>query len=94
MTMIRKQITLKHWANDTHYFFSPNVSGRNAREELAAIRKKYPDYVELPYYCDTFRDCPESYGCDKIYVYGWYWRGSWCDPSKEIYTRLYKPKTA
>lgn len=92
--MIRKQITLKHWANTTDFIASPNVSGRNAREELAAIRRKFPDYVELPFYGGTFRDCPDSYGCDKLVIYAWYWRGSWSDPTKEIYKRLYKPKSA
>lgn len=69
-----------------------NVSGTDAKEEFRKmLKEKFPDYKEINPW-DTFRDVPDSYNCDKLIVYGWYWRGAWSDPTKEVYARLYRPR--
>lgn len=87
-----RQITLKHWGNTTHYFASQNVSGKNAAEELSSLMNgELKGYVRLPFWADSFRDIPDSRRCDKVIIKAWYWRGNWCDPTKEVYARLYRP---
>lgn len=82
MAKITKR-TLKTCANKNLY---------GAREEmLNLIDKKFPGYVEVKSLGGTFRDEPESYGCDKLIIYAWYWRGEWADPTKEIFARFYLP---
>lgn len=90
-----RQITLKHWGNTTCFLASQNVSGRNATEELSVLMNdKLKGYVRLPFWASSFRDIPESRGCDKVIVKAWYWRGNWSYPTKEVYARLYLPKPA
>lgn len=87
--------TLKNWANTTNFIFgSPNTNGNRATEELRRmIKEHFPKFVEINPW-DTFRDVPESYGCDKLIVRAWYWRGSWSDPTKEVYARFYLPRNS
>jgi len=90
-----RQITLKNWGRTTFYFASQNVSGEKAIVELKELMEgKLKGYVKLPPWATSFRDFPETRGCDKVIVKAWNWRGSWCDPTKETYARLYLPKTA
>lgn len=89
-----RQITLKNWGSSTDFFASPNVSEDGARKELSDLMaNELKDYVLLPRWTNSFRDCPDSRGCDKVVIKAWYWRGSWADPTKETYARLYKPVT-
>lgn len=88
----RREITLKGWGNTTHYFTNQNVSGKAAAEELRELMNGVlKGYVKLPSGA-TFRNVPESFGCEKVIVNAWYWRGNWCDPTKEVYARFYLPK--
>lgn len=61
--------------------------------DFERLKKEYPEYVEIPFWADDFRSVPESRGCDKLVVYAWRWHGEWADPTKEVFSRLYKPKT-
>ena len=89
-----RQITLKNWGYTTCFLASPNVSGENATKELSELMNgRLKGYIKLPSWA-TFRDIPESRDCDKVIIKAWRWRGSWCDPTKETYARLYLPKTA
>lgn len=87
--------TLKHWGNDSDCFYSPNVRKDKAVNELTELVKKdFPDYIQISFF---ERDngglrTHKSKGCDKLYVYAWYWNGSWSDPSKELVSVLYRPK--
>lgn len=81
-----KRMTLKHWGNDSNILFSQNVTKTAAQQELNDFLKVHPEYKEYPLYGIP----QEAIGKDKIYVYAWYWRGNWADPTKEIFTRLYK----
>lgn len=76
--------TLKIWANR-------DLKG--ARKEMREIiSKDFPGYIETKSLGGTFRDEPESYGCDKLIIYAWYSRGCWSDATKEIFARFYLPK--
>ena len=89
-----RQITLKGWGESTSYLTNQNVSGKNAGTEYAALLKgRLKGYLVLPGWA-TFRDIPESRGCDKVIIKAWYWRGNWSDPEKRVYARLYKPQQA
>lgn len=59
-------------------------------KELADIKRRYPDYVEIPW-ADSFSDVKAAQGCDKLIVYVWRWHGEWASPTKEVLTRFYKP---
>lgn len=81
-----KKMTLKHWGNDTHLISCENVTSTAAQKELNDFLATHPEYKEYPLWGIP----QEAIGKDKIYVYAWYWRGAWADPTKEIYTRLYR----
>lgn len=86
--MIR-QVTLKGWVNDTGYLFSQNVRGfKRAKDQVAKLISENEGYKEKP----EFGEPSDYRGSDKIRVYGWYWRGNWCDPEKKLFAILYKPK--
>lgn len=90
-----RQITLKGWGETTDFLTNQNVSGKHARAEFAALlQDTLKGYVKLPAWAESFRDVPESRGCEKVIVKAWYWRGNWCDPEKKVYARLYLPKAA
>lgn len=55
------------------------------------ILSSFTDYVALPLGTDSFMKHRDSWGCDKLIIYGWYWLGS-ADPVKRIVCRYYKPK--
>lgn len=74
--------TIKGWAADTMYLFCQNVKGKN---NLTELLKEFPGYVK----CADFRG---KKGINKLIVYGWYWRGNWADPTKEIVRKYYLPK--
>jgi len=68
-----------------------NTNGKYAEEEYKKLKsEQFSDYVELPWW-KTFRDEPKSFNRPKLIIKAWYWRGAWCDPTKEIYRRLYLP---
>ena len=89
-----RQITLKGWGNTTCYLTNQNVSGSKAKQQFdELLQGELKGYVKLPTWATSFRDIPESRGCDKVIVKAWHWRGNWSDPTKEVYARLYLPKT-
>ena len=77
--MKTKRITLKGFVNVI-----------NIKPQIEAIKKQYPDYKEKPNMSPTPNDYKNS---NKVYIYGWYWRGEWADQTKEHFSTLYKPKT-
>lgn len=69
------------------------TAGWNASFLVEQLKKyHFPEFVEIPFWADDFRNVPESHGCDKLVVYAWRWHGEWADPTKEVFARLYKPK--
>ena len=90
-----RQITLKHWGATTNFLTNQNVSGKDAETELNELMgEKFKGYVKLPAWADSFRDIPESKGCERVIVKAWFWRGNWSDPEKRVYARLYLPRLA
>lgn len=91
---MRTQKTLKNWGNDSALLCSPNTTKTKAVDELTElVQNKYPDHVQIPFtWIDDLRGHAKSRGCDKLYVYAWYWRGSWSDPSKELLAVFYRPR--
>lgn len=83
------QITLKGWANNSDLMFSENSTNEyfmaqfnRLESELIANGFKR---LKLPW-----QDLRGKNATEKIVVKGWYWRGSWSDPSKEVYAIFYK----
>lgn len=59
----------------------------NIVDQVRNIINRYPGYKVKP------NITPNDYkNSDKVYIYGWYWRGEWSDPTKEHFATLYKPK--
>jgi hypothetical protein len=92
---MRTTRTLKHWGNDSNHLFSPNVKSDNAVDELTELVKRdFPGYIQISFFERENRGLRthKSKGCDKLYVYAWYWNGSWSAPTKELVSVLYRPK--
>lgn len=92
---MRTQRTLKNWGNDSSHLCSPNVTRRKAVIELLElIEKEFIGYefIPLSQWDNNGLRTHKSKGCSKLYVYAWYWNGSWADPSKELFAVFYKPK--
>ena len=87
--MKTKQITIRGWANDTDYLFNENTGNSvfmgNFRAKERELLKS--GYKELNRAFDTLRG---KNATERIDVYGWYWRGSWSDPQKQIFATFYK----
>lgn len=74
------QITLKGWVNSTtNKTFALNY--KQKKDELLANGYKKLQSWEL---------LRGKNATEKIVVKGWYWRGAWDDPSKEVYAIFYK----
>ena len=85
--MKTKSKTIKGWANDTSLMTSPNVRSSAFEQNLKEYRDRHlSEYKELSFF-DTLRGKGARV---KFVIYGWYWRGAWADPTKEIYTTFYK----
>lgn len=89
---IKRFVIKSGWANNTNYLCSQNVRNDKFQEEYERIIAQHKDFIPLPLWCESFHDYPKSYGCDKLVIYGWYWRGEWADPTKEVVARFYRPK--
>lgn len=70
----------------------PNCDLQAAKNEAAEIASQYPDFIEVSGLGGTYRDYPETWGCDKLVIMAWYARGYWADATKEIFRLYYKPK--
>lgn len=81
MAKITKR-TLQSWCG-SHQFSS----------ETDCILSEFPNYVKIPFHCDTFRDCRESYNRKKLIIYAWRSHGEWAPPTKEIVGRYYLPES-
>lgn len=79
--------TIKGWANGSSFLFS-----ENSRSDLFAKNlKEYQDkhlcgYKQLKFY----ESLKGKNATEKVVIKGWYWRGAWSDPSKEVVTIFYK----
>lgn len=80
--------TLKGWVNDSNYFASSNVESNLFRKNLEKFREQLGDgWKQLNTAFDTLRGKGAS---EVIVIKGWYWRGSWSDPTKEMVTKFYR----
>lgn len=61
--------------------------------EMTDLLKQFPGYISVDFTDDDFRN-KKYHGCDKLIVYSWRSHGEWAPPTKEVYGRYYKPKTA
>lgn len=82
---------LKGWCNTTSFLFSQNLkSSCKVQQSLNDFLEQEINgkgYKELNIAFDTLRN---KNATEKIIVKGWYWRGSWASPTKEIITVYYK----
>lgn len=74
-----KQITLKGWANVQNNVFLENYK----KKENELISNGYKKL-------SSFRTLHGIKHIEKIIIKGWYWRGSWNDPTKETVSIFYK----
>ena len=81
-----KTVTLKGWANKSDLIFSQNSDNSIFNKNLQDFLKTLKGYKKLSTF-DTLRG--KEYK-EKIIIRGWYWRGSWADPTKETVLTLYK----
>lgn len=82
------QKTIKGWVNDSDYLTSSNVRSNNFRENLAKFKESLGEgWKQLNTAFDSLRDKGAS---EVIVIKGWYWRGCWSDPTKEIVTKFYR----
>ena len=80
--------TIKGWAAKTHYFAGSNV------KDTSLFEKNFKEYADN--HLNGFKRL-QSYetlrgkqATEKVIIYGWYWRGAWSDPRKEITYIFYK----
>lgn len=87
--MKTKTKTIRGWANKSDLLFSQNsgniIFTENFRELESRLIKD--GYKQLNIAFDTLRG---KNATAKVVVKGWHWRGSWSDPTKEIYAIFYK----
>lgn len=79
--------TLKGWANNSDFIFSQNSTNKTFKNEL----EKYKKENNLIEYSQTFKGgfySKKNQNRKRVIIKGWYWRGSWSDPTKEIYCYL------
>ena len=70
----------------------PNCDLKRARALANEISSQFPGFVEVDGLGYSYRDFPETRGCDKLIIYAWYWRGEWSQPTKEVFRMYYLPK--
>ena len=79
--------TIKGWANTTGYLFNENVVNDKFKDNLEKYKKEnLKGFKELSCF-DTLRGKNAK---KVVKIYGWYWRGNWADPTKELVTTFYK----
>jgi hypothetical protein len=73
--------TIKGWVNNSNLLFSQNSSSdlftNNLNEYIKANLHGYTTKRKKGY-------------THKVIIKGWYWRGSWSDPTKETVLTFYK----
>lgn len=73
--------------------FYANIDFEKAEEEFYRMcERDFPDYIMLPFWYNSFREEPGSYGCDKLIVFAYYAHNDRSPATKEVYALLYKPK--
>jgi hypothetical protein len=79
--------TIKGWANNSSYLFSQNSNNLNFEFNLKKfIESELTDFKELR----TWDDLRGKNAKEKVIIKGYYWRGSWSDPTKETVKIFYK----
>jgi hypothetical protein len=79
--------TIKGWANDSDLFFSPNTQSNEFTANLINYAKNHlKGFKRLPFY----KSLRNIHFNEKVIIKGWYWRGSWNNPTKETVAIYYK----
>ena len=79
--------TIKGWANESNLLFSKNSNNSYFIQELEKYKKAnnlvvYNQLLNGGFYSKKFENVK------RVIIKGWYWRGSWSDPTKETYCYL------
>lgn len=85
---MKKQITLKGWANCTNYIFCENSGNHLFLSNFEKVKNEllHAGYNELKF-GDNLRGKNVK---DKITIYAHYWCGAWADPTTEKYAIFYR----
>ena len=79
--------TIRGYVNDSTYLFSENsTSSKFDRNLDEYVSKHLSGYTLLPSW-DTLRGKEVSH---KVVIKGYWWRGSWSDPSKGVVCVYYR----
>lgn len=79
--------TIKGWANSSSYLFSQNSRNKTFENNLKEYAEKHLQGFKRIKFYETLKGKNAS---EKVIIKGWYWRGAWSDPSKEVVTIFYK----
>lgn len=87
MKMNIKVKTIKGWANDSNLLFSKNSNSSYFKEQLEKYKKEnnlieYNQHFKGGFFSKKYNNVK------RVIIKGWYWRGSWSDPTKETYCYL------
>jgi len=79
--------TIKGWANNSSLFFSENTTNDAFNGNLKKfVKENLAEFKQLKFN-ETLKG---KNAIEKYIIKGWYWRGSWSDPTKETITIFYK----
>ena len=79
--------TLKGWANNSNLLFSQNTKNDIFNSNLKKyINENLQGFKKL----SCFDSLKGRQANEKIVIKGYYWRGSWNDPTKEIICIYYR----
>lgn len=79
--------TIRGWANNSNLFFSENTTNDKFVANLKKFEKENLSEFKV---LSCFQTLRGKNAKEKVIIYGWYWRGSWADPTKEIVRVYYK----
>lgn len=79
--------TIKGWTNNSNMLFSPNTKNDSFNKNLKNyVETNLNGFKKLSFF-DSLRDKNAK---EKVIIKGYYWRGSWADPTKETVCIFYK----
>jgi len=79
--------TIKGWANKSNYLFSQNSENKTFSANLESYKNTHlKGFKQL----GEFETLKGKRATEKVIIKGWYWGGSWSDPTKEIVFTFYK----
>lgn len=85
---MKKQITLKGFANCTNYMACENSSNKTFLTNFEKLKSELINsgYIELRF----FENLRGKNAKDIVTIYAHYWRGAWADATKEKYATFYR----